>query len=66
MSKLDKVPALLIADRATITFAAEKDGRITVTYANWDDKRVALPGEVFEVSWCGASRRTRSSGNPVA
>jgi hypothetical protein len=51
MSKPHEVPALFIADRATITFAAEKSGKISVTYQNWDDKRVVLEDRVFVVSW---------------
>jgi hypothetical protein len=51
MTKSTEVPALLIADRATITFAAEKSGKISVTYQNWDDKRVVLEDQVFVVSW---------------
>jgi hypothetical protein len=39
----------LKADTATLTFSASKDGKLRVVYGGWDDAKVALPGEVFEL-----------------
>ena len=34
---------------ATLTFYADKMGKIAVAYQGWDEKRVVLEGQVFEV-----------------
>jgi hypothetical protein len=33
------IAPLLKADTATLTFSASKDGKLRVTYAEWDDAR---------------------------
>jgi hypothetical protein len=44
------VSPLLKADpRVVLTFSAEKDGLMRVTYQNWDDAKVFKPGEWVEV-----------------
>ena len=30
---------------------ASKDGKVSVSYQNWEASKVVLEGEVFEVSW---------------
>jgi hypothetical protein len=49
--KSSHIPPLMKADTAVISFAAEKDGKIRVVYAGWDEVKVVLPGQVFEVRW---------------
>lgn len=34
-----------------MTFAAQKDGKIRVSCSSWDDYKVVLEGEAFEVRW---------------
>ena len=34
-----------------MTFAAQKYGKIRVSCSTWDDYKVVLEGEVFEVRW---------------
>jgi hypothetical protein len=46
--------ALLSADTATITFAAQKDGTLRATYQGWEDARIFRPGEHVEVRVRGA------------
>jgi hypothetical protein len=43
------IPPLLKADAATLAFSASKDGKLRVTYAGWDDAKVALEGQEFVV-----------------
>lgn len=49
--KATESPALFRADRQSVTFAAQKDGKVRVTCASWDDHKVVLEGEAFEVRW---------------
>ena len=41
--KIPRNPAASF-DAATLTFYADKTGKIAVAYQNWDDKRVVLEG----------------------
>jgi hypothetical protein len=47
-SKTDQIPPLLKADTATLAFSASKDGKIRVTYAEWDDARACASGAMVE------------------
>jgi hypothetical protein len=40
---------VLIADKCTLTFSAEAEGRIRIVYQGWDDPRVVLPGQHIEI-----------------
>lgn len=57
--EIDETPAkrppdaLFKADRATVVFDAQKNGTLRVTYQGWDDAKVILPGERFELVWEG-------------
>lgn len=51
MSENSLTPPLLKADAAVIAFSSTKDGKIRCVYGNWDDAKVVLPGQVFEVRW---------------
>ena len=54
--------ALLKADpKATLTFSAEKDGKLRVTYAGWEDPRVFQAGSGSS-SWPEVVRCWRSGG----
>ena len=46
------IPPLLKADRVTLAVEATKDGKLRVTYQGWDDAKVVLPGQRFELV-CG-------------
>jgi hypothetical protein len=51
MPKPPSIAPLFKADSATLTFYASKDGKVSVSFQGWDDKKAVLDGEVFEVSW---------------
>ena len=36
---------------ATLTFYADKSGKISVAYQGWEANRVVLEGQVFELRW---------------
>jgi hypothetical protein len=40
-----QTPAILRADAPTLEFAGEKDRKLRVTYLNWADVQIVLPGE---------------------
>jgi hypothetical protein len=40
---------LFKADSATLTFSATDGGKMRVVYGGWDDHKVVLPGQVFEL-----------------
>jgi hypothetical protein len=42
------IAPLLKADTATWTFSASKDGKLRVTYAEWDDARACASGAMVE------------------
>jgi len=42
--KVPAIPPLFKADAAVLSFAAEKDGKITVGYPGWDSNKVVLVG----------------------
>jgi hypothetical protein len=42
------IPPLLKADTATLAFSASKDGKLRVTYAEWDDARPCASGAMVE------------------
>ena len=55
---------LLSADNATITFAAQKDGSLRVTYKGWEDAKIFRPGEYVDVHARGAGEGS-SGGVPL-
>ena len=42
--KSTPTPPLMKSERAVLSFAATKDGKITVNYGNWDATKVVLEG----------------------
>jgi len=48
-SKVPAIPPLFKADTATLTFSKQANGQVRVVYAGWDDNKVVLEGQVFEV-----------------
>jgi hypothetical protein len=56
--------ALLSADNATITFAAQKDGSLRATYQGWEDARIFRPGEHVEVRIGGGQVKVYRGGAP--
>jgi hypothetical protein len=40
---------VLIADKCTITFSAEADGKIRAVYQGWDDAKIVLPSQSIEI-----------------
>ena len=50
-SKTPQISPLFKAEKPTLTFYASKDGKVSVSYQNWESNKVVLEGEVFEVSW---------------
>ena len=46
-------PPLFRADTANLAFSADKEGKVRIVYAGWDDAKVLTPGEVLEVYWEG-------------
>ena len=46
--EISEIKPILTADKATLTFSAEKDGKIRVTY-EWDDAKAVPFGYRFEV-----------------
>jgi hypothetical protein len=49
-SETHKIPPLLTAETAVLSFSASKDGKLRVNYLNWDDAKVALAGQEFVVT----------------
>ena len=47
MPQKPEIPPLLKADKATLTFYADKMGKISVAYQGWDGNRVVLGSQVF-------------------
>jgi hypothetical protein len=45
VAKTPPIPPLFKADTATLAFSASKDGKVTVTYQGWDDRKVVLEGQ---------------------
>jgi hypothetical protein len=58
------IPPILIAEKPTVTFEALKDGKLRATYQTWEDARVALPGEWFELRWSPQGVMMRKKGTP--
>lgn len=58
---------LLKADKLSIVLAADKDGKIRLNCASWEDAKVLLPDQVLEVRWQAGQvaliRRDASSPN---
>ena len=48
------ISPIFTADSVTITVSREKDGKLRIVYAGWDDYKVAQPDEVLEL---GPARR---------
>jgi hypothetical protein len=65
-SKTDQTSPLFKADVATLSFYATKDGKVSVSYPGWDDRKVVLPGQVFEIAWApqGVEGRIRQAEGP--
>ena len=61
-----KTPPLLKADMATLSFYATKDGKVSVSYPGWDDRKVVLLGQAFEIVWRpqGVEGRIRAGEGP--
>jgi hypothetical protein len=60
------VSPLLKADpKATLTFSAEKDGLMRVTYQGWEDAKVLKPGEWIEVVNRGGQLQVFRRGEPL-
>lgn len=45
------LPPLFKAEKGTLPFAAQPDGKIRVTYSSWDDAKIVHPGQVLELRW---------------
>jgi hypothetical protein len=41
---------LLKADDVTVNFRREEGGKIRVTSKSWDDAKVIMPNQVFEIA----------------
>ena len=46
--KLSIAP-IFIADKVSLAVSGEKDGKLRLVYAGWDDAKVVEPSEVLEV-----------------
>jgi hypothetical protein len=40
---------ILIADKCTVTFSAEADGKVRVIYQGWDDAKIVVPGQFIHI-----------------
>jgi hypothetical protein len=47
--EISKIKPILTVDKATLTFSAEKKGKIRVTYPGWAITRLCLLGTASEV-----------------
>jgi hypothetical protein len=43
------ISPLFKADSATLTFSRGEGGKMRVVFSGWDDPKVALPGQHFEI-----------------
>jgi hypothetical protein len=60
------VSPLLKADpKVVLTFSAEKDGSLRVTYQGWEDAKVFKPGEWLEVLARGGQVQLFRRGEPL-
>jgi hypothetical protein len=64
MTKPHETSPLFKADSATLSFYSSKDGKLSVSFQGYSDRKVVLPGEVFEVRWGeqGCEGRIRPGG----
>lgn len=51
-SKHEHIPPLFTADSVNFRAYASKDGKISMSYPGWDNNKVVLEDQVFELS-CG-------------
>jgi hypothetical protein len=59
------ISPLLKADpKVTLTFSAERDGLMRVTYQGWEDAKVFKPGEWVEVVNRGGQVQVIRRGEP--
>jgi hypothetical protein len=61
------ISPIFTADSVTITVSREKDGKLRIVYAGWDDCKVAQPDEVLELrassqAWRGGSTPSLGGG----
>jgi hypothetical protein len=57
---------LLKADKVTVTFERAAGGKIRVTTSSWDDAKVILPNQVFEVATIGKQVGLVRVDKPIA
>ena len=50
-SKNTEISRLFKCDRATLSFYAAKDGKISVSFSGCDGSKVVLEDQAVEVSW---------------
>ena len=64
MTKPAETSPLFKADSTTLSFYADKTGKLSVSFQGCSDRKVVLPGEVFEVRWGeqGCEGRIRPGG----
>ena len=46
-----QIAPILTAEKATLTFSAEKNGKVRVTYQGWTDQQVVPFGSQLIVTW---------------
>jgi len=51
MENRSKTASLLTAESIMLGVRHEKEGKLRVTYAGWDDAKVVLDGQVLELRW---------------
>ena len=44
-----RVAPIFIADKVSLAVSREKDGKLQIVYAGWDDAKVVEPSEVPEL-----------------
>jgi hypothetical protein len=49
--KNTEISPLFKCDSSTRAFYGLKDGKITVNFSGWEQNRVVLEGQAFEVRW---------------
>ena len=57
---------LLKADDVTVNFRREEGGKIRVTSKSWDDAKVIMPNQVFEIASISTQVGIVRVDNPVA
>jgi len=44
-----RVAPIFIADKVSLAVSREKDGKLQIVYAGWDDAKVVEPSEALEL-----------------